>query len=295
MEQTVELKGYFTEVGGPQTAVMPARYDGPAQAPRHRVQVRWLVRAAAVLATGGLWQVASTIKLDVGISFVNIPSPATVGLELWQLLQTPIFYVHALTSLQRIAVSFIFAALLGVVIGALMGRSRLFEDLLLPQLEILRPIPAVAWIPLSILMWPTEESSILFITFLGAFFPIVLNTMHGVEQTPEILVKTARSLGADRIAVLKHVVLPAAMPSITTGLAIGMGVSWFSLLAGEIISGQYGIGYFTWSSYTLVEYPKIIIGMISVGVLGTVSTMFVRLATKPSVRWQGHGNKGVGL
>ena len=287
MEQAVELKGYFTKAEHRRAAAGYARYDGPAQAPRRGSWPRWLVRAAAVLATLAVWQVASAANLDVGISFVNIPTPATVGGELWLLLQTPIFYMHALTSLQRIAVSFVLAAVLGVIIGALMGRSRLFADLILPQVELLRPIPAVAWIPLSILMWPTEESSILFIAFLGAFFPIVLNTRHGVEQTPEVLVKAARSLGADRAAVFRHVVLTAAMPSITTGLAVGMGVSWFSLLAGEIISGQYGIGYFTWSSYTLVEYPKIIIGMIVIGMLGTGSTILVRLATKPLLRWQG--------
>ena len=136
---------------------------------------------------------------------------------------------------------------------------------MVPYIEILRPIPAVAWIPLAILMLPTEESSIIYITFLGAFFPVVLNTMHGVEQTPEELVRAARSLGASTKSILWHVILPGALPSIMAGLAIGMGVAWFSLLAGEIISGQYGIGYFTWNSYTLIEYPNIIIGMLSTG------------------------------
>jgi NitT/TauT family transport system permease protein len=170
-----------------------------------------------------------------------------------------------------------------------MGRSRFAEDLVLPYIEVLRPIPAVAWIPLAILMWPTEESSIIFITFLGAFFPIVLNTIHGVEQTPEVLVRASQSLGAGKAAIFWHVVLPGALPSIVTGLAIAMGVSWFSLLAGEIISGQYGIGYFTWSSYTLVQYPQIIIGMLVIGLLGTGSTALVRRSAQPFLRWQVKG------
>ena len=161
-------------------------------------------------------------------------------------------------------------------------------DIFMPYIEILRPIPAVAWIPLAILMLPTEESSIIYITFLGALFPIVLNTVHGVEQTPETLVRAARSLGASNRAIMWHVILPGALPSIMAGLAIGMGVSWFSLLAGEIISGQYGIGYFTWNSYTLVEYPKIIIGMLTIGGLGTLSTWLVKQASKPALRWQEH-------
>src|SRR5690606_21935126 len=94
---------------------------------------------------------------------------------------------------------------------------------------------------------------------------------------------------ASNFAVLRHVVLPGALPSIVAGLCIGMGVSWFSLLAGEIISGQYGIGYFTWAAYTLVQYPAIIIGMLVIGGLGTLSTLLVRKLTAPLLRWQGPG------
>ena len=171
-----------------------------------------------------------------------------------------------------------------------MGRSRVFRVIMLPYIEILRPIPAVAWIPLAILMMPTEESSIIYITFLGAFFPVVLNTVHGVEQTPDSLVRAAESLGAGKGAIMWHVILPSALPSIMAGLAIGMGVAWFSLLAGEIISGQYGIGYFTWNSYTLVEYPNIIIGMLTIGGLGTLSTWLVKKASVPALRWQEHND-----
>jgi NitT/TauT family transport system permease protein len=126
----------------------------------------------------------------------------------------------------------------------------------------------------------------MYITFLGAFFPIVINTVHGAEQTPEVLVRAAQSLGASRGEIFWHVVIPAALPSIAAGLAIGMGVSWFSLLAGEIISGQYGIGYFTWNAYSLIEYPNIVVGMLVIGGLGTLSTYLVKMATKPLLRWQ---------
>jgi NitT/TauT family transport system permease protein len=119
----------------------------------------------------------------------------------------------------------------------------------------------------------------------------VLNTVHGVEQSPDVLVRAARSLGASKRAILWHVVIPGAMPSIVAGLAIGMGVAWFSLLAGEIISGQYGIGYFTWTSYTLIQYPQIIIGMLTIGGLGTLCTLLVRKACTPLLRWQAKGGR----
>lgn len=247
---------------------------------------RYAVRAAAILVAVLLWQVASAYGFKFIINFENIPTPLVVGRQFVKLLRTAQFYTHIGVSVERILIGFGLATVLGVVVGVLMGRSRLARDILMPYVEILRPIPAVAWIPLAILMFPTEESSIVYITFLGAFFPIVLNTVHGVEQTPETLIRAAQSFGANNLSVLWHVILPGALPSIMAGLAIGMGVSWFSLLAGEIISGQYGIGYFTWNSYTLVEYPNIIIGMLTIGGLGTLSTWLVKQASKPALRWQ---------
>jgi len=247
---------------------------------------RYVVRTAAVIGAIIVWQLCSAYSFNFIISFENIPKPTVVGAQFITLLGTEIFYKHILVSLERILIGFSLATLLGVTAGVLMGRSKIMCDILMPYIEILRPIPAVAWIPLAILMLPTEESSIIYITFLGAFFPIVLNTVHGVEQTEETLVRAARSLGASNFAILRHVILPGALPSIMAGLAIGMGVSWFSLLAGEIISGQYGIGYFTWNSYTLVEYPNIIIGMLVIGGLGTLSTWLVKQASLPALRWQ---------
>jgi len=247
---------------------------------------RYAIRTVAVAAAVALWQLAASTQWDFILNFQNVPAPLVVWHQFLQLLGTEKFYIHIAVSMRRITIAFSLAAASGIVTGVLMGRYRLVEDVVSPYIEILRPIPAVAWIPLAILMLPTEESSIIFITYLGAFFPIVLNTVHGVEQTPKVLIRAARSLGASNRAILWRVILPGALPSIAAGMAIGMGVAWFSLLAGEIISGQYGIGYFTWASYTLVEYPRIIIGMLCIGALGTFSTQVVRLLTKPFLRWQ---------
>lgn len=246
----------------------------------------YVIRVLAVVMAVVIWQFASAYGFNFIVNFENIPTPIVVGAEFTNQVTNVEFYKHVIISMKRIAIGFVLASVLGVLIGIFMGRFKVVEDIFIPYIEILRPIPAVAWIPLAILMMPTEESSIIYITFLGAFFPIVLNTMHGVEETPENLVRAAHSLGASNRSILWHVILPGALPSILAGLAIGMGVSWFSLLAGEIISGQYGIGYFTWNSYTLVEYPKIIIGMLVIGALGTLSTLLVKQASKPFLRWK---------
>lgn len=265
------------------------------------VAVRRRRRRAAALRAAVLHGTIATLSLAVGlvawywatrigahwlIRFDNVPTPYQVASALWHRLGETRFYLDIAVSLRRILIAYAIATALGIGLGLIAGRSRMVRSAVMPYVEVVRPIPAVAWIPLAIVMWPTEESSIVYITFLGALFPILLNTIHGVEQTPEILVRAAQSLGASRLRIFWHVVLPASLPGIATGLAIGMGVSWFSLLAGEIISGQYGIGYFTWNAYSLIVYPDIVVGMIVIGVLGTLSTYAVRLATRPFLAWQ---------
>lgn len=268
--------------------VFPAKPRRSVSLPYEFRSAAWSVLIAASSLIAGLlfWHLATLTSLNFYVRFDNVPTPLQVATALWHELGNKRFYLHILYSLRRIAIAYTLAAALGIGFGLAVGRSRLARAIVLPYVEIIRPIPAVAWIPLAILMWPTEEASIIYITALGAMFPILLNTIHGVEQTPEILVRAAQSLGASRLAIFQHVVLPAALPHIVTGLVIGMGVSWFSLLAGEIISGQYGIGYFTWNAYSLILYPEIVVGMIVIGLLGTLSTHAVRLLATPFLAWQ---------
>jgi len=268
-------------------APLAAASTGP-QLPRVSItQLQNIAMALGSLSIGVLlWHIATTINLDFYINFSNVPEPLKVFVAFVSHIQTEIFWTHIGVSMRRILISYSIAVVLGIGIGLIMGRSRVVRAFIMPYIEVIRPIPAVAWIPLAILMWPTEESSIIYITFLGALFPIVLNTLHGVEQTPEVLVRAVQSLGATRLDVFRHVVIPAALPSIAAGLAIGMGVSWFSLLAGEIISGQYGIGYFTWNAYSLINYQDIVVGMLVIGGLGTASTAAVKYATSPMLKWQ---------
>jgi len=279
------------EIKKPEQPVAPEQLSATVvkpvkKKPTARPWGRYLVRTLSVITAVVIWHLCSVNHISFVVSFENVPNPLRVGEQLFYLLGTEEFYTHIGVSFWRILLSFGIASVLGVLVGILMGRSQVIADVMFPHIEILRPIPAVAWIPLAILMFPTEESSIIFITALGAFFPIVLSTMHGVDQSSEVYVRAAKSLGAGKLEILRHVVLPGALPSIMSGLAIGMGVAWFSLLAGEIISGQYGIGYFTWNAYSLVQYENIVIGMLTIGGLGTASTWLVKQASKPALRWQ---------
>lgn len=247
---------------------------------------RLALRIGALLLCVALWQIASSQRVDLGIvTFRYVPAPTDVAAAAWNLFQSPKLISHVTNSLGRVFAGFGIALLLGVLFGVLIGRSRWLEDTLLPPLEVLRPIPGVAWIPLAILMFPSSELSMVFITFMGALFPILLNTIHGVEAVDRRLIASSRSLGAGGWSVLTEVVLPGALPSIVTGLAIGMGTSWFCLVTAEMIAGQYGIGYYTWESYTLQNYPDIVVGMLFIGAFGMASSGLIKLFGRLLMPW----------
>ena len=232
-----------------------------------------------------LWYFATKYRWDFYIRFTNIPSPGAVLENLAKLANSDKFYNNMYVSMRRILIGFGVATMLGITLGLLIGQYRAARGLMLPVFEVLRPIPAIAWVPMAIMLWPTNETSIVFITFLGSFFPILLNTIHGVHSVDPVLVRAGRCLGANELSLLRQVILPAALPHIFTGLTIGMGVAWVSLIAAEMISGQYGIGYFTWEAYSLIEYADIAIGMIVIGILGLACSGGIRLIGSLLMPW----------
>jgi len=247
---------------------------------------RWSLRLASVAVCLALWHLLATRHVSLGIvTFANVPPPEEVVRAALGLISSPKLWAHVSSSLTRVFAGFVAAALVGVGLGLLIGRSRRAEDTLLPPLELLRPIPAVAWIPLAILMFPSSELSMIFITFTGALFPILLNTIHGVEGVDPRLIASARSLGGTRRAIFTDVIIPAAAPSIVTGLAIGMGTCWFCLVTAEMISGQFGIGYYTWESYTLQNYADIVVGMLAIGLFGMGSSALIKGAGRLLMPW----------
>ncbi len=245
----------------------------------------FIVPLLSVMSGLLVWQWLTQTHADVVLDFSNIPSPLHVYKSFLNVVVTKTYWKDIYWSLYRIALAFTIGSIVGVSIGVALGYSTILRLIIAPYIEIMRPIPAIAWVPMAILMWPTTGQSIIFITFLGAVFPIVLNTWDGVKRVPVELVKAARSLGANRISVLFHVVIPYAIPNITVGMALGMGAAWFALLAGEMISGRYGIGYFTWESYQLIQYGNIIVGMLTIGILSSITSGAIYLVKRKIVPW----------
>jgi NitT/TauT family transport system permease protein len=267
--------GTPTHASSPRDPSALSRLFGDPQ--RARKPERFVLRLLSLLATLAVWHICSARRLNLGvIDFVNVPTPSDVATAALDLLHSPKLRQHLQSSVLRVFAGFAAAAVSGVGVGIMIGRSRRVADLLLPSLEVLRPIPAVAWIPLAILMFPSSEVSMMFITFLGAFFPILLNAIHGATSIDRRLLAAASCLGATRLQLLREVVLPGSLPNIVTGLAIGMGTAWFCLVTAEMIAGQYGIGYYTWESYNLQRYPEIVVGMLLIGAFGMGSSALVR-------------------
>ena len=198
---------------------------------------------------------------------------------------TPQYYQHIYWSVLRILIAFTFATIFGVTLGLFMGWKKTVKDYAFPLLELLRPIPVMAWVPLAILMFAGRETPIIFLAGLASFFATVLNTLLGVESIDESYFRAARCLGASSRQVFFKVVVPGALPFIFTGLQISMGVAWFSLVAAEMLSGEYGLGYLIWDSYVLSQYPVIVIGMVTLGVIGCICSAIIRMVGNQLMRW----------
>jgi NitT/TauT family transport system permease protein len=260
-----------------------------------RVRRQAIGAALATASIGALfafWYLGTKYQLEFYIRFKNVPTPQEVLQQAIEVASSNRYLVNIVHSVRRILTGFAIATVLGVALGLLIGKYRRVFELSMPAVEVLRPIPAIAWVPMSIMLWPNNEASIVFITFLGAFFPVLLNTVAGVQSVDRVLLDAGRSLGASELQLFLHIILPGVMPSVFTGLTIGMGVAWVSLIAAEMISGQFGVGYFTWEAYSLVNYPAIVLGMLTIGVLGLVCSGGIRLLGRLAMPWLAYVNGG---
>ncbi len=250
----------------------------------------YLMLIGFALFFGGWWLASEVFKVW---RFDNLPGPLETFQE-WASpdpiyglsLYTPEYYMHIWVSVRRILEAFAIATGLGVPVGLFLGWSRRFREYVFPVFETLRPIPILAWVPLAIIMFTGVESSVVFLTTLASFYATALNTMLGVESIDESYPRAAQCLGASHWQTFRHIVVPGALPYIFTGLQISVGVAWFSLVAAEMVSGEFGLGYVINTSYTMVRYPTIVIGMVTLGVVGYVTSALVRIAGDHMMQWR---------
>ena len=223
-----------------------------------------------------------------------VPAPSVVLASWIAVLVDRSYWQSWYMSLFRVMAGFLAAMLIGIPFGLMLAVSRVTHGIGFPVFEVLRPIPPLAWVPASIIFWPTQETAIAFITFLGAFYTIVINVLGGARSIDVRYFQAARSMGSSRWDIFRRVILPGTLPSIVVGSAVGMGITWEVVVAAEMISGGGsqiggtrggGLGFFIWNSYVGGSYEQIVIGMISIGIAGFASSELLRWGGRYATPW----------
>lgn len=189
------------------------------------------------------------------------------------------------SSLQRILTGFAIAIALAVPLGILMGANQSIYDFVNPSIQVLRPIPPIAWIPLAMLWFGLGDPPAYFLIFLGAFFPILINTIGGVRNVDSIYIRAAKNLGAKRIALFWRIILPAATPQILTGIRVGLGVAFICVIIAEMIAVQSGLGFRILEAREYSYTDKVIAGMFTIGLLGLALDYIITRLNGYLLRW----------
>ena len=250
--------------------------------------------AVAILVLIVLWEIGARVDDLTGIVLPIVgllPAPSEVAVAWLDVLPQAGYWQSWVSSFKRVLAGFLFAMLLGIPFGLALAVNRYFRDIFFPPFEILRPIPPLAWVPASLIFWPTNEMSIAFVTFLGAFFTIVINVLGGARTIDVRYLRAAQSMGANQWHLFSRIILPGTLPSIFTGAAVGMGITWEVVLAAEMISGGGtqsggGLGFFIWNSYMGGSLEHIVVGMISIGIAGFLSSSAIRWLGDRCMPWR---------
>ncbi len=237
-----------------------------------------------------VWQGLSSIRV---IPPYKLPSPVEIVLGFKDLLVMGVppghlLHNHMLYSLYRVVLGYAAASLLAIPLGLLMGWSAKLLKMIRPLVEVVRPIPPLAWIPIAILWFGIGIKSAAFIIFLGAFFPILLNTISGVLSIHPILIEAARTLHAKEKDIFLKVLFPGTVPSIFVGMRIGIGIGWMTLVAAEFtgVKEGYGLGYMIMTARDIQRPDEILAGMLVIGIIGLLIDIGLRAAEAKAIRWK---------
>ena len=244
-----------------------------------------LLPIVSLLAVVVIWQ----IVVSAGLSGHLVPSPTRVAEQFWRMLVQPVGRLtligHVCWSLRRVLTAFLVAAFLGVPLGLFMGWNRKFEAVVKPIFEIFRPIPPIAWIPLAILWFGIGETPKIFICWVGAFVPAVMNAYTGIRFTDPLLLDAARTLGARGRQLFLEVAVPSALPAIFAGLQNGLSLGWMCVLAAEMVGAREGAGYLILLGMDMSSPAMIIAGMLTIGGVGAFIAVGLRYLEKRVCPW----------
>ncbi len=252
----------------------------------------WTRRILSLLGVLLLWQ--AVVWINRGVGFMNpvlLPTPAGILRGASEEIAEGILHLDILYSLYRVVVGFILGASLAVAAGCVAGSVRPIEDFMDPVLEILRPIPPLAWLPLFIFWFGIGEPSKIYFTAFVAFFPVYVNTIEGVKYVDPLLLRAALSLGASRGQMFRLVVFQAALPQIITGLRLGFGMAFLALVATELLASNAGLGYRIMEARNYFKVDWMVFGALMIGLIGFTLGSLIRGAEARLLRWRPRDEK----
>lgn len=215
-----------------------------------------------------------------------LPSPSSVAVAWWHLVESGVLHEAALHSVQRVLVGFTLAAVTAGSLAVAMSRFPILRSNARVAIELLRHIAPIAWIPLAILWFRLGDRPAYFIVFLGAFFPILLNMLHGIQQVSPRHVEVARVLGANSWMCWTEVLWPAVKPDCLTGLRIGLGVGWMSVIAAELVGVQLGLGYLIQINRVSLNMENVVAIMLTIGALGLAMNQALLTYARRTTPWR---------
>jgi ABC-type nitrate/sulfonate/bicarbonate transport system permease component len=247
-----------------------------------------LLRAASIALFFTLWYAAALLNAHVVKVFnpLLLPAPHTVLLAGIEMVRSGELQRDILASLSRVVQGFCLAAIIGVAVGTAVGRSRRLEYLIEPTIELLRPIPPLAFLPMMVLWFGIGETSKVAFIAYAAFFPIFTTTVEGIKYVDPLLLRAAASLGASERDIFRYVVLPAALPNIITGLRIGFGLSFFVIVAAEFIAADSGLGFLINDARTFFLVANMLLGAAVIGAIGFTFNILLRRLEAWLLRWR---------
>lgn len=238
---------------------------GPRTLPSLRPMGSTLRGLAGLLLFFGFWQGLTSLGLIDGFM---LPSPLGVAGALWAMAWDGTLWVHLGASLRRVAIGYAGACVVGIAVGLLCGWWRPVSDFVRPVIEALRPIPPLAWIPITILWFGIGDAASYFLVFLGAVFPAFLATYTAVRGLDRNQINAALCLGAGPWLMFRDVLIPASLPIILPGLRIALGIGWMCVVTAELIAAQEGLGYLIQQSRMLFQIQNVVAGMVAIGLVG---------------------------
>lgn len=261
---------------------LPSTTAAPQPGPLRRLlRQRWTIPVRSFAVFAGLWQIAFLWNDNP----LQLPSPARVFAALWDLLVSGEILEHASVSTGRMVIALIAAIAVAVPLGFWMGLSRNAEAYIDPLVELLRPISGIAWLPLALYIFGVGNTLPVFIMVYVAFFPILLNTIAGVRQVDKRLVAAARTMGVSRTAMLVHVLIPAALPTVMVGIRLAFAASWAAIVAAELIGSPSGLGFAIEWYRQLLMTSKVFAFILAIGVVGYLCDVGLRALQRHLTPW----------